>query len=184
VQRTAATTPAAGNVLLITGVPGIGKTTVVKKVIHSVSGLRVAGFYTEEIRESNSRQGFSLVTLNGKKFIMARIGGESLYHVGKYGVDVRAIDTAVKTGLSEERNSELFIIDEIGKMECLSELFVTKISSILVSGKPLVATIALKGAGFIAKVKNRTGVALWEITKKNRDHMPVQVTAWIRERLD
>jgi len=168
------------NVLLITGTPGIGKTTIVKKVITSLPDLNVAGFYTEEIRVNSVRQGFDLVTFQGKRFIMAHIDSDSAYRVGKYGVDVEAIDTAVEMTLSEDHKTELFIIDEIGKMECFSGLFVKRLSSLLDSGKPVVATIALKGAGFISEEKNRAGVELWEVTRQNRDEMPAKVASWVR----
>ena len=107
---------ASCNVLLITGIPGIGKTTIVKRAITSLSDLNIGGFYTEEIRVNNVRQGFELVTLQGERFVMAHIDSDSTYRVSKYGVDVETIDAAVETTLAEDRNPELFIIDEIGKM--------------------------------------------------------------------
>ena len=168
------------NVLLITGVPGIGKTTIVKKVITSLSDLNIGGFYTEEIRVNNVRQGFELVTLQGERFVMAHVDSDSAYRVGKYGVDVETIDTAIAMTLSEDPDMEVFIIDEIGKMECFSDLFVKRMTSLLDSGKPVVATIARKGTGFISKVKNRPGPALWEVTRKNRNDMPGKVIDWIR----
>ena len=112
---------------------------------------------------------------------MAHIDSDSAYRVGKYGVDVDAINTAVVMTMSEDRNTELFIIDEIGKMECFSDLFVKRMSSLLDSGKPVVATIALKGGGFISEVKNRAGVKLWEATKKNRNDMPDKIASCVRE---
>ncbi len=168
------------NVLLITGVPGIGKTTIVKKVITSLADLNIGGFYTEEIRVNNVRQGFELVTFQGKRLVMAHIDSDSAYRVGKYGVDVEAIDAAVEMTLSEDRSPELFIIDEIGKMECFSDIFVKRMSSLLDSGRPVVATIALKGGEFISEVKNRAGVELWEVTKKNRNDMAAKIASWIR----
>ena len=56
-----------------------------------------------------------------------------------------------------------------------------RMSSLLDSGKPVVATISRKGGGFISEVKNRAGIELWEITKKNRNEMPAQVIDWIRK---
>jgi len=174
------TMSANGNILLITGTPGIGKTTVVKKVIAALADLTLAGFYTEEIRIHNVRQGFTLVMLPGKPLIMAHVDSESPYRVGKYGVDIAAIDAAVTMSLSAESQAEVFIIDEIGKMECFSALFVRKMNTLLDSGKPVVATVACKGAGFIAEVKNRQGVALWEITMKNRNDMAGRIVSWVR----
>ena len=49
--------------VLSTGRLGIGKTTLIKKVIDMTS-LSKGGFYTEEIREAGQRVGFSLTTLD------------------------------------------------------------------------------------------------------------------------
>jgi nucleoside-triphosphatase len=175
-------TPASDNVLLITGVPGIGKTTVIKRVIKSFPELPMAGFYTEEIRVKNIRQGFDLVTLPGARYTMAHISISSGPRVGKYGVDVAAIERAVTMALNPGETAELYIIDEIGRMECFSPLFVHRMTSLLDSGKPVLATIAMKGGDFVAAVKKRPGATLWEVTVRNRDAMPARIGAWIRER--
>ncbi|KPK26917.1 MAG: hypothetical protein AMJ61_07415 [Desulfobacterales bacterium SG8_35_2] len=174
---------ASCNILLITGIPGIGKTTVIQKVVSSLSALNILGFYTEEIRINTVRQGFNLVTFQGERYVMAHADSDSAYRVGKYGVDVAAIDRVITLTLTEDRNPDLFIIDEIGKMECFSELFMKKISALINSETPVVATIALKGGGFVSAVKNRHGVELWEVTKKNRDVMPGRVVSWVRAKL-
>ncbi|MBU4398537.1 MAG: nucleoside-triphosphatase, partial [Planctomycetes bacterium] len=44
--------------LLLTGPPGCGKTTVVRRVIERLCDHRLAGFYTKEIRQQGSRVGF------------------------------------------------------------------------------------------------------------------------------
>jgi len=50
---------AAGpRILLLTGAPGVGKTTLVRRAAEGLSGLRVAGFTTEEIRDGGRRRGF------------------------------------------------------------------------------------------------------------------------------
>ena len=174
---------ASTHVLLITGTPGVGKTTLVKKAVQSLADRKLAGFYTEEIRAGKVREGFALVMLQGKRFIMAHVDHASARRVGRYGVDVQAIDTAVEMTLSEDRHAELYVIDEIGKMECFSDLFVKRVSALLDSGIPLVATVAQKGGGFISRVKHRDGVELWEVTRKNRDEMAARVVSWVGERL-
>ena len=170
------------NILLLTGVPGIGKTTLVKKVATSLADYNISGFYTEEIRVSNIRQGFTLVTLNGCRIVMAHVTNDSASRVSKYGVDLAAIDRAVRMTLVENSKTDLFIIDEIGKMECFSDLLIERVTALLDSEKPVVATIALKGGGFIDEVKNCPGIDLWEITKQNRDGMVERVIEWLRSK--
>ena len=170
------------SILFLTGIPGIGKTSVIKKVAASLADHTIAGFYTEDIRDHNVRQGFALVTFNGARIVMAHVDSNSAFRVSKYGVDIAAIDCAVRITMAENTTADLFIIDEIGKMECYSTLFVEKISAVLDSGKPVLATIALKGGGFISEVKNRPGIVLWKITKQNRDGMVGRVIKWLRSK--
>jgi nucleoside-triphosphatase len=73
-------------------------------------------------------------------------------------------------------------VDEIGKMECLSPTFVEAVRGLLIAGRPLVATVGERGGGFIAEVKRRPDVELWELTRANRDAMPARVLAWLEAR--
>lgn len=171
--------PAPKHILLITGFPGIGKTTIVQKIIAGLPSDSLAGFYTEEIRENHIRQGFELVTLDGKRTTIAHTGISSNYRVGKYGVDVMAIDLAVSSILSPDLDADIFIVDEIGKMECFSQRFIEAMEELFESGKIIVATVALKGKRFISKVKSRDDIDLLEVTRNNRDFLPEKVINWI-----
>jgi nucleoside-triphosphatase THEP1 len=72
---------------LITGKPGVGKTTLVQKIIEQMGSVNMAGFYSSEIRPKGSRLGFELRGLNGKRRTMAHVDINSIYRTGKYGVD-------------------------------------------------------------------------------------------------
>ncbi len=48
-------------ILLLTGLPGVGKTILVRRVLARLDALRVAGFTTEEIRKGGRRLGFRIV---------------------------------------------------------------------------------------------------------------------------
>jgi nucleoside-triphosphatase len=102
--------------------------------------------------------------------------------VGKYGVDVQAIHDAVPL-LLPDPDARVYLVDEIGKMECLSERFVAAMRTLIAGRTPIVATIGARGGGFIAEVKRRRECELWEITHANRDHMPARILAWLAERL-
>ncbi len=64
------------------------------------------------------------------------------------------------------------LIDEIGKMECLSPRFVTLVRQLLDSPRTLIVSVSLKGGGLIAEVKQRADVALIEVNPGNRDRLP------------
>jgi nucleoside-triphosphatase len=73
------------------------------------------------------------------------------------------------------KQAPLYVIDEIGKMECFSRVFRDKVRALLDSGAPVFGTVALNGGGFIAEVKARDDVALFAITVKNRDTLPDEI---------
>ena len=166
--------------LLITGPPGVGKTTVVQKIAASLAGWRLAGFYTEEIRDAGRRRGFRAVTFDGSVTTIAheRIGGP--HRVGKYGVDISAIDALAAAALTATPSTDACLVDEIGKMECLSSVFVVAARRLLDGPTPFVATVGLRGGGFIAEVKRRSDVEVWKVTRANRDRVPQSAVARLR----
>ena len=155
--------------LLVTGLPGVGKTTLIKKLAEALKSLHPAGFYTEEIREGGERKGFDLVSLEGKRGLLSHRGIRSPHRVGQYKVDVRGFEDFLDSISFFNPLARLIIIDEIGKMECLCDQFIKLLEEILDSEKWVIATIALKGTGLIEKIKKRQDIRLFEITQKNRD---------------
>jgi nucleoside-triphosphatase len=158
--------------ILITGVPGVGKSTLIRELAKRLSGYNPAGFYTEEIRDSQgTREGFRLVTFCGRQLVLSHIHHPGPYRVSRYGVDISGFEqllTELDLGCAQ---SPLIVIDEIGKMECLSRRFTDDMTTLLNSPKLLIATIALKGEGFIGQVKGRPDCRLVMVTRENRDRL-------------
>lgn len=174
--------PAKPHVLLLTGAPGVGKTTVIRRVAEALAGRRLGGFYTEEIRYRGERRGFRLVGFDGTQCVIAHVDFPKTARVGKYGVDVAALDRLAPALLAPS-SSELYLVDEIGKMECLSPRFIEAVRTLLAGPSPLIATVALKGMGFIAEVKRRPDALVWTVTHANRDRLPQEILAWLAEGL-
>lgn len=157
--------------ILITGLPGVGKTTLIKKIAEALSSCHPVGFYTEEIRQGGIRKGFELTGLDGRIGILAHTDVKSPYVVGRYKVDVKGFETFLEAIPFFNLSVSLIVIDEIGKMECFSEKFKEILLQCLNSEKRVIATIALKGGGFIEEVKRREDIILFEISPKNRDFL-------------
>jgi nucleoside-triphosphatase len=167
------------HVLLLTGPPGIGKTTAIRRVAAALAGRKIAGFTTEEIREKGQRVGFGLESFDGARAVLAHVGIASAHSVSRYGVDLGALDRFVDSALDPAAGPEVFLVDEIGRMECLSPRFVAAIERLLDGETPVVATVAERGAGLIERVKRWPGAVLWTLTRANRDQIPGRVREWL-----
>jgi nucleoside-triphosphatase len=159
-----------GRKILLTGRPGIGKTTVITRTVDRLKYLTPAGFYTEEIRERGQRRGFRATALGGYTITMAHVDIEGQPRIGRYGVDLKAFDALIAEELA--RPADLVVIDEIGKMECFSSRFVAMVRNLFDGPTRVLGTAAISGGGFIAEVKKRPDVELWEVTHANRDELP------------
>lgn len=166
--------------LLLTGVPGCGKTTVAKRLAELLAGLRLAGFLTLELREHGQRVGFQAVGLGGRRAILAHVRFRTLVSVGRYGVEPERLLPLIGEELEGPPGIvDAFLIDEIGKMECNCPEFVAAMRRLLDGPIPVVATIALRGGGFIAEVKGRPDVQLVQVTHGNREGLPGQIAEWL-----
>ncbi|MCI0479969.1 MAG: NTPase [Candidatus Dadabacteria bacterium] len=154
--------------ILITGLPGIGKTTLIKQIVYELERYRPRGFYTEEIRYKGERKGFQLVSPDGRKSILAHVFIDSPYQIGKYRVDVTAFDSFLDSLNLSESEEGIIFIDEIGKMECLSVKFVRTVQELLDSKNIIIATIAHTDGGIKGKIKERDDVRLFRMNLENR----------------
>ena len=159
--------------VLLTGRPGIGKTTVIMHLAERLRPAEVAGFYTQEIREGGQRQGFKATTFSGQSTVLAHTGFKSRQRVGRYGVDIASFEQLVSPELA--RPADIMLIDEIGKMECFSPGFVSTVRHLLDAAVPVIATVAVSGSGFIAEVKTRPDVQILNVTRENRSELPQRV---------
>ena len=152
--------------ILITGKPGVGKTTLIHTVVKKYSN--VSGFFTREIREGRQRVGFAIETMDGKKGVLAHITIESPFRVSKYGVNLKDIDGICVPSM--DLDADIIVIDEIGKMELFSEKFKHKVAKALDTQK-VIATILERPHPFTDTIKKREDVRLFTVTERNRNDL-------------
>lgn len=167
-------------VFLLTGAPGVGKTTAIRKIVSCLS-CSVGGFYTEEIREGGARTGFRLTTLDGRQGILAHVNIRGTPRISKYGVDLTTLDDigtdSIRHAIEE---NDVVIIDEIGPMEILSTRFRETVIEILSSNVLALGTIVKRRTDFTDAVKGHSSVLVIEITRANHDQVTAQILALIR----
>jgi nucleoside-triphosphatase len=165
--------------LLLTGQPGSGKTALIKEALARTK-VKGGGFYTEEIRAGGKRQGFRIVTFDGQEAILAHVDMSSPYQVSKYKVDTGALDrvgiSALRQALTE---SDLVVIDEIGKMELLSRQFKEAVTQAMNSGKRVLGTIMLNPHPFADEIKRHPEAEVLLVTRDNHTEVMRKVLDWI-----
>lgn len=155
--------------LLLTGQPGVGKTTLLSKLIPRFPGA----FWvtSEEIRNTDgSRAGFKAETSTGIEAMFAhKTAIQSDAQIGSFRVDIEAIDRAFTNQLKEalRQNWQPLIIDEIGRMEMLSPSFVQTIDAVFASPMHLFATIR-QGDDWTGRYTDHSGSILLTLTEENR----------------
>ncbi|MFS8010186.1 putative nucleoside-triphosphate phosphatase [Helianthus anomalus] len=164
-------------------VQGVGKTTLIAKIVETLKSsnpnLKIQGFFTREMRQGGERVGFEVVTLDGQS--------NRWPMVGKYKVDVASFESLALPELQVKEDMDLFVIDEVGKMELFSSLFFPAVLRVLESNKPFLATIPVPKAGrdipAVARLKNHPGVTVFSLTKNNRDAMKDQICSQLAGQL-
>lgn len=161
-------------VLVLTGSPGVGKTTVLARAVSALrgQGVSVGGMFSREVREGNSRVGFEIVDVASAKVgWLAHVNQQGGPQVGKYHVNlgdlesvgVQAINTAVE-------RSDVVAIDEIGPMELFSGKFKEAAQKALESSKLVIAVVHWKAQDkLVVDAKSRADAQVFTVTTQNRE---------------
>ena len=162
-------------VILLTGRPGCGKTTTIRRVLANYPG-DAGGFYTQEIREGGVRKGFEIITLEGKRGILAHVDIPGQQRVGKYKLDLDTFEQlAIPAIQGATERGALVVIDEIGPMEIRSKGFRRVVMQAIKSGAQILGTIVQRSTPFTDEIKGMVGVKVIEITPENREDMQTRI---------
>jgi len=157
--------------VLITGTPGIGKTSLISRLYRDLVPLLIRGFYKEGVHENSMLKGYRIISFDFQELILAHrhiVGPDRL---GEFGINLDGFDQLVSRQLFVGKEVELFLIDEIGTMECLSASFRQKILDIMDSDIPLIATLASMDVLETLEIKQRNDISILQMTMKNRESL-------------
>ena len=162
---------------IITGRPGIGKSTVLKEVIKFLekNGWRVGGIICPEVRVGGRRVAFEIVDLlTGERGTLASTTLSNGPMVGRYYVNINDLDRiSVNAIIRSLEEADLTAIDEIGPMEMKSSSFRTIITKTLMSDKRLIAVVHI---GLVRNImSNFQNIKLFEVTEHNRKIIPREI---------
>jgi nucleoside-triphosphatase len=168
--------------ILLEGRPGAGKSTVARRLAEKLvqDGIPVSGFVTEEIRESGRRLGFSLEQLGGERGVLAHVEIPGPPRVGRYGVDLAALERLAIPALEQAGEHDVVIIDELGKMELASQPFREAVSGLLDRPVPVVATVQSASHPFTDALKRRRDIETLRLATTNRNELPDLLAALLR----
>jgi len=161
----------------LTGLPGVGKTTVLQRVIDELNGrsFKVGGMMTREVRRDMARVGFEIEDLSTKrKGWLAHVNQPHGPQIGKYKVNLRDLEeVGAKAILNAVQQADIIAIDEIGPMELFSASFKDSVVKAVKSGKAVLGTIHYRVRDpFVTTMKENRDVEVIEVTLKNREVLP------------
>lgn len=176
------------NNTFVTGPPGCGKSTVIERVSNILEdqGYLAGGVVSPEIRVNGERRGFRIVDIGRDvSRVMAHVQYEGS-NVGKYGVDVGAVDSVCGEAFSYATDeADYVLVDEIAPMEVLSDEFTLGVEQVLDSRQPLVGAIHMQSSNsFITGVKEHRDNSICEVTPENRDKLPQELSEMVKDSLD
>jgi nucleoside-triphosphatase len=168
-------------VLLLTGNPGVGKTTVLMKVVNALKekGIRVGGMISREAREGGTRVGFEILDLtSSRRGWLAHVNQKNGPQVGKYRVNIEDLNTVGAQAVTEAvEKCEVIAIDEVGPMELFSEKFKEAAWKALDSRKLVIAVVHWKAQNkLINEAKKREDAETIIVTVEKRENLHEQIT--------
>ncbi len=169
-------------VFLITGNPGVGKTTILTKTVELLKSKNhsVGGMISREVREKGTRVGFEILDLEtNKRGWLANANQKTGPQVGKYRVNLTDLETIAAKAISEAvENSEIVAIDEIGPIELFSEEFKKAVKKALESKKTVIAVAhARANDKILREAKSREDAEIFIVTTENRDSLSEKIAA-------
>lgn len=177
---------AGGTKIGITGLPGSGRTELLLTIVDMLTAehVKVGGVITEAIIEEEKVTGFKMVDfITKEEAVIASTGLNSKARFDEFGIDLDTLGlfsvNAIKRAVYQ---SDLVIIDEIGRIQLKSEYFNKAVLNAIKSSKPILMTIYRKSrSSLLQDIRRRDDIRMLEVTPVNRGILPFKIFKVLKE---
>lgn len=171
----------AKRILLLTGAPAVGKTTVLLKTVDALKakGIGVGGMVSREVREGGVRVGFEVIDVaTGGCGWLAHVGQKAGPKVGKYHVNLADLDgLGAKTIVQAIGSCSVVVIDEIGPMELFSDKFKQAVKDALASDVLVLGVVHARVKDpLVDEAKQRVDAEVYVVTVSSRESLAEALT--------
>ena len=164
--------------IAVTGSPGVGKSTLVLKVVQE-SKVKAGGMLARDKRVKDRRVGFEILDLgSGATGMLADETGTGP-QLGKYKVRMDDLENVGAKAIEDALKSDLIVVDEVGPMELSSRRFVAAVEKAITSDKPMLVVLHEWSQHIIAR-KIRKSFKVITATRDNRDQLVKEIAREIK----
>ena len=154
--------------LFLTGEIGMGKSTLLKKLIEKIN-TSIGGYVTERVIDNNALK-YNLISLydGNEEYTISKMPLNKNSNVPE--IFLSSFNDGVFNILEKsfyERN--VIIMDELGFMESKAYRFQNIVFRLLDSSKTVIGVLKKRDCAFLNNIRNRKDVIIIEVTEENRN---------------
>ena len=162
--------------LFFTGEKGVGKSTLVKKLMEQAEGT-AGGFFTVKSEAVfPGKCSLHLLSL-GKPLLPSAENFLTFCGEGDRETAVR-FDKLGRAALCNVGKVDFFVMDELGPHETGALLFREAVMERLDGPVPVLGVLQKADSPFLAKIRSHRDVKVVEVTHENRDVLAAQLPPW------
>ncbi|MDY6894035.1 MAG: nucleoside-triphosphatase [Thermotogota bacterium] len=172
--------------IFLTGTVGVGKSTIIGKVIKQLS-LKTSGFSVAREGKKNNWNSFYLVDASSlnkdeqpRKSEYNRFAFRKDYSKN-WEINIQVFDEIGVQLLTNIDDADVVIMDELGRFELTAYKFQKKVEKVLSSDKPVLGVIKDESNSFLDRIRNRKDVQIFRVTLENREEVYKEVLNLIKQ---
>ncbi len=156
--------------IFITGERGVGKTTLIHRLVQKLPKEKCYGFYTEKVSpegkwgEVGEIEMFSARRPEGERYCLAK-----LYGKGKQEIYSEVFENYGVSLLENIPKGSFVIMDELGFLESRSPRFCQKVLEVLDQEVKVLGVIKPKAIPFLETIRKHPNVKVYTLTEENRE---------------